>query len=82
MTIPGYDYNIWMDLSSMGHDDLWVWFSTGQAITYEMWMEGEPADPQRNHCGIMSFDPSTNSYGWKALNCGQETFALCEIRQH
>ncbi|XP_067654063.1 perlucin-like [Haliotis asinina] len=59
----------------------WTWMTSGNAVTYTNWVDGQPDNNYNNHTGnwdtCLVLDMSRQA-GWSDEQCEQANYMLCE----
>ncbi|KAI8041956.1 hypothetical protein M5D96_003252 [Drosophila gunungcola] len=70
----------WTSGTDLAHHGIHDWFPTGQRLTLDIWMKGEPNNSGGNeHCDILGYRRTETNYNdLNDLECELERLYICE----
>ncbi|XP_037810575.1 C-type lectin 37Da-like [Lucilia sericata] len=71
------NFNAWLAASDQDTEGQWIWYNTGETITYAEWAQGQPDNWNGNeNCAhLMSIN---GKYQMNDVHCGLRFYYICE----
>lgn len=73
-------WNLWLGANDIDQNNVWVWKTTGQNMTYTAWGKDEPNGGEKENCLELHY-VAYEETKWNDANCDFRKRYICELEE-